>query len=319
MPEDLVLKNILAKWGIAFRTVRGDMPISGSPGRSLRRFVVEDQSGSLFVLEKISLHQLSRRKEAGAVLAELMSRGLSAVQPYLPSESGEHFIRDGRDLYQIRHYVQGIELVRPGYIFDERRGIALADFLTRLKKAATPGLPLKDTSPFSVFAFIDDLKRKMRRFDADVLGELDDIIGFLNKNFREIHDRAPVVFCHGDFHPLNIVWSKDGIAAVIDWEFMGMKPDFYDVANMIGCVGFEDPDGLVGGLIRRFLATLYRESFLSAPSRKHLPEAVLASRLIWLSVWLAEKDRQMIELEVRYLKLISENIADLRYSWGTEF
>jgi homoserine kinase type II len=53
-------------------------------------------------------------------------------------------------------------------------------------------------------------------------------------------------------------------------------------------------------------------------NRKYLPEAVIALRFAWLYVWLRKKDREMVDLEIQYLRLIKDNIADLRYSWGSE-
>ena len=51
------------------------------------------------------------------------------------------------------------------------------------------------------------------------------------------YEKMPVAFCHGDYHPLNIIWSVDDIQYVIDWEFSGYKKTIYYVPNLIGCVG----------------------------------------------------------------------------------
>ncbi len=53
-----------------------------------------------------------------------------------------------------------------------------------------------------------------------------------------------ISFCHGDLHPLNVIWGEKSIRAVIDWEFSGIKPEIYDLANMLGCLGMEDPANL---------------------------------------------------------------------------
>lgn len=315
--EPEILNEALKNWGIDLQKVRNDLPLSGSPERSVRRFVIEDKNGLLFVLERIALKKVSRKKEMGSVLRALQHKGLGEIQAYLPTAVGnEQIAVNGNAVHQLSHYVKGEALMRPGYIFDEWRGIALGEFLINLKKASSSGLPLRNIAPFSIFAFIDEMQQKGKRLDPALFKKIDDIIDFLNSDFRVIHDRTPVIFCHGDFHPLNIIWSAAGIAAVIDWEFMGMKPEFYDVANMIGCVGIEDPNGLVGGLTHDFLTTLDSSLFLSPESRKHLPEAVLALRLAWLSVWLAKKDTEMVDIEIRYLRLLYDNIGDLKYSWG---
>lgn len=315
--EDNNLIDISRQWGITFKRVRQDLPISGSPERCLRRFVIEATDGSLFLLEKISPARIPRREETGEALATLSKRGLSHLPTYLPTRDGG-FVHKGQDACQLSRYIKNIALNRSAYIFDGWRGVLLADFLVNLKNAASPGLPLKESRTFSIFAFIFDLQQKLKEFHPEIFNETDDIVNFLTNDFRPVHDRAPVLFCHGDFHPLNVLWTQNAIAAVIDWEFMGIKPEFYDVANMIGCVGVEDPHGLTGELIRHFLATLDRASFLSAPIRKRLPEAVIALRFAWLAIWLRNGDQEMIAMETRYLRILFQNLDDLKYSWGCE-
>jgi homoserine kinase type II len=212
----------------------------------------------------------------------------------------------------------GIELIRPGYIFEEWRGTALGNFLVEMKDKTSQGISLHKGDKFSIVAFVDDLAQKMKRRHPDLFTQIEDIIEFLHGGFTDVEHRASSMLCHGDFHPLNVIWSKNGIAAVIDWEFMGIKPEFYDVANLLGCVGVEDPNGLIGGLADSFIKTLDRAGFLSSPTRTHLPEAVIALRFAWLSDWLRKNDAAMIELEIVYLRLLMNNIDDLRYSWGCQ-
>jgi len=280
--------------------------------------VIEDAEGLLYVFELISPGQVPRREEMAATLEALSARGLQTIPKYLPSLNGDYIVFHGSDICQLSPCVEGIELVRPGYIFEEWRGVALANFLVAMRDKAHPSLPLTKSRPFSILAFIDDMLRKMPQSNPDIAEKTADIIDFLNADFRHVHDRLPVIFCHGDFHPLNVIWSKNGISAVIDWEFMGIKPEFYDVANLIGCVGMEYPHGLTGDLTINFLITLDNARFLSPTSRQYLPEAVIALRFAWLSVWLRNGDQEMIAMETRYLRILYQNLADLKYSWGCE-
>lgn len=115
---------------------------------------------------------------------------------------------------------------------------------------------------------------------------------------------------------IHIDRSSDGIACVIDWEFMGYKPEFYGAANLIGCSGMENPEGLTGPLVGDFLLGLNKAEFLSPLSRKYLVEDVIALRFAWLSEWLPKGDREMVDLEVVYLKLLREHADVLREAWG---
>jgi homoserine kinase type II len=309
------LQKILKSWGIVFLRKREDLLIAGSPERCLSRFVVEAREGGLFVLERIAPEQRFRRIEMGAVLQTLRERGFGKIQSYLPDREGAYVARCGRDFWQISPYAHGLSLSRPEYIFHGWRGSILADFLVDLRKAAAPGLPLDDRKPFSIIHFIDDLQERMKRHNPAVFKKTEEIIAFLHRDFADVHNGLPVIFCHGDLHPLNVIWADSDIITVIDWEFMGCKGAFYDVANLIGCIGMEHPAGLTGQLVQEFLLVLKKAGFLSPLSLQYLVEAVIALRFAWLSEWLRKGDREMVDLEVVYLKLLREHGDVLREKW----
>ncbi len=84
----------------------------------------------------------------------------------------------------------------------------------------------------------------MKTHDRSVHDRFLPVLNFLETEFMPAHDRLPLSFCHGDLHPLNIIWDNDEIQAVIDWEFAGIKPDLFDAANYVGCAGIETPTAL---------------------------------------------------------------------------
>ena len=129
------------------------------------------------------------------------------------------------------------------------------------------------------------------------------------------YEKLPVAFCHGDYHPLNIIWSADDIKCVIDWEFSGYKSEIYDAANLIGCVGVEDPQSLTGDLIKSFIADMKEAEIISKTSWKYLVEFIIALRFAWLSEWLRRSDTEMIRLELDYMRLLIENKRSLQKGW----
>ena len=133
-----------------------------------------------------------------------------------------------------------------------------------------------------------------------------------------VHDTLPQGFCHGDYHPLNVIWSTNGINAVIDWEFCGYKPEIYDVANLIGCIGMEDPESLFGDFIAELIQRLRQAKLFSDLSWRYLLEFIVALRFAWLSEWLRKFDKDMIELEQVYMRLLIENKEKLMHSWGLQ-
>ena len=138
---------------------------------------------------------------------------------------------------------------------------------------------------------------------------------FVEQEFADLEGAFPIVFCHGDFHPLNVIWSEDGIKSVIDWEFLGYKPEVYDVANLIGCVGFEDPAGLTEGFVAELISRMMKANALSPVCWQYLAEWVVVIRFAWLSDWLRRRDREMIDLEVTYIHLLIDNRQALKDIW----
>ena len=163
---------------------------------------------------------------------------------------------------------------------------------------------------FSITDYIQKLILQIQTHAPHVLVGIGPVIRFIEERFMKVHDRLPVSFCHGDFHPLNVIWSHDGIHAVIDWEFLGIKPEIYDAANLIGCIGIEDPEALLGDLVRQFILGLKQSQWISSASWDVLIEFVIAIRFAWLSEWLRHEDREMIALETDYMNLLADN-ADM--------
>ena len=155
----------------------------------------------------------------------------------------------------------------------------------------------------------------MERYNPETRKALRQAFDFIQQEFFDVHDGFPVVFCHGDFHPLNVIWAEDSIKSVIDWEFLGTKPEVYDIATLIGCVGFEEPAGLTKGLVTECLSCMKEAAVLSNLSWEYLSEWVVAIRFAWLSDWLRRRDREMVDLEVAYINLLIDNCRDLKNTW----
>ena len=114
----------------------------------------------------------------------------------------------------------------------------------------------------------------------------------------EAWPHLPRALCQGDFHPLNTIWNGTDVAAVIDWEFCGVRPALFDAANCLGCVGIEDPTALVRGLAPALLRELRDRDCLDRNSLVLLPELILALRFAWMSEWLRRRDTEMVDMEI---------------------
>ena len=310
-----ILKAVADLWQVRPKKLHHNIPVQGSPERSVFRVVLEDNNGKYFVLEQIPVKSLEHKKQIAATLDFLAKNNLSHIQPYLVGQKGTHVIKYKNNFWQMTPFVQGVTLDREKYMYEKWRGRALADFLIELRRKYH-ALPFYDFHKvFSLKDYVYKLIRDINLYNKDIKDDIKDIANFLEKDFMPAYEKLPVAFCHGDYHPLNIIWSADDIKCVIDWEFSGYKSEIYDVANLIGCVGVEDPQSLTGDLIKSFIANMKEAGIISKTSWKYLVEFIIALRFAWLSEWLRRRDTEMISLELDYMRLLIENKSSLQKAW----
>lgn len=304
-----------ARWGLDVQSIRKDIEICGSPERCEFRFVIECTDNHLYVVESLIDDEINHKHKIISSLNYLYHQGLAGINPYLATDDNIYIIKSDDRFWQISRFINGVALNRPDYIFDQWRGKVLADFLIGLRKASSnlPGFDRK--APFSITEYINTLNDQIKTFEPKLQKEIQPVTGFLRKNFIRTHGRLPAFFCHGDYHALNVIWSDTRINAVIDWEFSGIKPEIYDMANMIGCIGIENPEALAGPLTIDFINRLKQSETISNISWSVLVEFIIALRFAWLSEWLRYKDQEMIDLETVYMKLLVRNANDLKQIW----
>lgn len=311
MNTNELLTAISRKWRLSIHRLRPDLPLAGSPERTAWRSVVETTAGRLYVLEKIPSRVYGRKRRIAGILQRLCDLGLKPVVPYLPDTDGDPIGLVDHGLWQLSDYVGGIALARPAYVMDGWRGDRLADFLVDLH-AVHSHLPLTDAvAPFSILAYSRELHATMARRKPQVASRYRPFIEHVQTHLRPVHDRLPVAFCHGDLHPLNVIWGKRTLRAVIDWEFCGIKPEIFDLANLLGCLGIEDPMSLKGPFVQRLIRRLQGAGIFAEVSWQALPDLILAIRFAWLSEWLRKEDRPMIRLEADYMALLRDSRAEL--------
>jgi homoserine kinase type II len=315
MEIDKSVFKAAGEWGLEIRNIRRDIVIPGSPERCDLRFVIECNDGRLYLIESVFDTDIHHKHKITSCLNFLSGKGLSGITPYIPSVKNGYIVNSDNRFWQLSPFIEGAVLNRPEYVFDKWRGKVLADFLIELQEKSKDIPFFKSGSPFSIKDYINKLISQIRKNDPDVIIQIAPVLRFLEKRFMEVHDRLPVSFCHGDFHPLNIIWSENSIKAVIDWEFLGIKPKIYDAANLIGCIGIEDPDGLTGELAYDFITAMKEAGPISGISRDFFHEFVIALRFAWLAEWLRHKDREMIELETVYMNLLADNSEMLKNAW----
>jgi homoserine kinase type II len=311
--EDIIA--ILDVLGMTLSRARPDIPIAGSPERSLERTVVEDGEGRPWVIERLDPLTLGRKKEIASVVAFLGGR-LPEVKPYLAFAPGRFIAEREGGAWQVAPYVAGIPLERPEFAFEAWRGDVLADLLVRFRKVARDMPGREPPKAFSLAFFVRDLLRNLRIRERALLDRVYPAVLHLEKGLFAKEDALPQTFSHGDFHPLNMIWSATGVSALVDWEFCGLRPEMYDAALLVGCIGMEDPRSLSGGLARALISGLRSRAGYAEAGWETFFELVLAVRFAWLSDWLRRTDREMIDLEAVFIGWLLENREVLAKAWG---
>ena len=282
------MEEVLKHWGLNTVKERNDILLQGSPERSIKRSAFEDDKGRLYVLESVS--DFERKRKIAANLQYLNEKGLP-VNPYIKHKWKDDFIlRNGSNNYQLSKYVEGIELIRPDYLNDKWRGEAMAEFLLQLRGMHPPN----DIERPCLREYVRNISLKLN---------LEEFRDFLEDFFVLNLESS---FCHGDFHPLNVIWGNHRINAVIDWEFSGLNYRGYDLCNLLGCVGSEGPKYFDSDFVSGLFSGL-GQSYLTREEFENIPALMLAIRFGWLAEWLRKDDKEMVELELVYMSFLKEN------------
>lgn len=301
-------------WNVRFARLRPDLEPAGSPDRALARKVVQDAENRLFLLEEISFLNLSRKIEIAETLAAL-GRRLPEVRAPLPLSDGKFIAESDNRFWQLRPFIEGVALRRPEYAGEGWRGPVLADFLVRLKASAAAISRPDPGGVFSPAGFVRTLEPKIRERGDGLHERIMPAFQHLETAYFPVESELPAGFAHGDFHPLNIVWAPNGIRAVVDWEFCGTKPEMYDAALLVGCLGMENPKYLAGDCVYGLLDTLREKAGFAPESRRAFFDLVLALRFAWLSDWLRRRDAEMIDLEAVFIGLLLSNREFFIRNW----
>lgn len=307
----------LEPWGLELSLYHHDLSIPGSPERCVSRSVVEDSAGNMWLLERIASKQIERRMILARNLQALSEAGMARLLPYRMDQNGEFVSEVMGFSWQLSTFYKSDPLSRPGYISDGLCGHELADFLCDLRNFSVKTELIDSPDKLNLREYIQRLVSTISERKPDIQERVCRLAERLTP-FIESISELPESFCHGDFHPLNVLWRGGSAGAVIDWEFCGLRPETYDMANLIGCAGFEHPSALDGEFVLSFVKGMGSSS-IAEDSLRCLPSFVAALRFAWLSEWLRKKDHEMLEMELDYMELLLDNASKLEATWLDSF
>lgn len=309
--------EIITHWDIEYKREKPEISIAGSPERTSYRMVFEGLDNRKYIIEQINEEQYQIKHRICKTLEYLKKQDFSFVQPYLKNNNDEYLTKINKDYWQLIPYIPGTELDRPSYVYDEWRGEQLAKILIQLYEKT---VDISNEIIFPVFSLKDyvlDMIQRMQKHNKQEKQALEPIIEYLSTEFFPNYDTIPKIFCHGDYHCLNIIWDHHSVKTVIDWEFLGIKAEIYDMANLLGCLGIEDPRSLVKGFAHRFIKEMKTSSFISPIGFDYLLDYIMALRFGWLSEWFRKKLPDMVELEIDYLHLLYKHKEIIKKNWSS--
>lgn len=305
-------ENVLRQWGLEDAELLEEPADEGSPARVIFRQALRTSNGEIYILECLSPEKLTSRLKQAQMLLMLQIHHFKEVPAWLPTLDGNLGFQYANAFWQLRKWIPGVPLPRENYAGDSWRGRACADLLVKLKEKSS-GIPAIEH--FELGHYISHLMRHIRVHNPALYSDLQPILEALEPFFR-METGFPVHFCHGDFHPLNIIWGDQQIKALIDWEFCGFKLEAYDLANMLGCIGMDAPENLTNGMALELVRTLNGKNFLSKDSWYWLPEIIAAQRFAWMREWCFGHDREMMVQELDFIWLLLDNAELLRTKWS---
>ncbi|MBB0232597.1 phosphotransferase [Streptomyces calidiresistens] len=217
---------------------------------------------------------------AHRVVTALHGTGLPLCPP-LTDRDGKTVVLLGDRSYAVHPWVTGRHL--RGAALSLREAHRLGELLGRLHRALErllprplgplPGLGLEAADPERTRHTAEHLLARTRaggrRTDFDLLAErrLRERLALLDRHARERPDRSlipPTGWVHGDFHPLNVLYSPAGASdgtrealAVLDWDRLGTRPRAEEVARA-AAIFFLLPDGTLDLTRVRAYARGYR-------------------------------------------------------------
>jgi homoserine kinase type II len=211
-----------------------------------RNWRIEAGAG-VFALKQIIDVPVAKARRSLDLLTVLAARGLPVCAPR-PSGHGEPVVEVGDHSYCLVGWAQGGH--RQGVELEVDEAAELGVLLGRFHHglAETPLLPTPAQSPRAKVtapeAAVAEADRFLALIGALETGEPFDLATLQALEQRKVllaehaaHrpanevPRGPFGWTHGDVQPLNILWHEGMVAAVLDWDRLGVRPYAEEVAR----------------------------------------------------------------------------------------
>jgi len=309
MNPDIDLKQ---HWHISPKTI---IPFEGQGTNPFKRknhkWIINNQ----YFLKSFSSEELSTKEKERHLLTVLQHKGIPVLLPLprkiIPAQTGYSCFCH----YQLFPYVPQENNGHLSYPLETGQAVSLANTLTRISQADPDG---PATSFFSVQAKVSQAKKMIRTNQESIANTARHTFQHLENTLFPFLPYFNTGFCHGDFHPANILWKNQTVSAIVDWEAAHRSEELYDLAFFLGCVGMDSPEELSGKGIQTLIKIYFQKTKSGKLAFDCLPELILATRFQWLAVWLArEEDADLAVQEITFWKWLQTHRDRLQSQWQT--
>jgi aminoglycoside phosphotransferase (APT) family kinase protein len=177
-----------------------------------QKVYLETHEGEKRLIRFSPFSQYDKTKKTYEAIKKMASLGFPMAQPLAFGTTN-----DKAFVYMLLSWVDGKDLedVLPTLSEDTQYqlGLEAGDILRRIHSLPIPKRMLpKQSDHARKLRQINDYKASKHRINHD-----EDALRFIETHMERIWTRTPV-FCHGDFHPGNLVYMADGHLGVIDFN-----------------------------------------------------------------------------------------------------
>jgi len=302
------IRKISSIYGIKFKEI-ADNELYGAPSRAADRVLISDRYGNMFIIEKHHFWNRDKKEKMAENIEILAINDIHESVPYLKNGFNQFVTEFDNRCWMMIPFIENVPLKRPDYLNSAEMGKNAAGILLKIYNASS-SIRMNDVSgDFSFIVHVHNLIDKIRRSCPDLYIRTTDVVNVVENRFIEVVTSSKIIFCHGDFHPLNILWENESVKSVIDWEFSGYRPILTDIANILGCAGFEDSAAFERDFVKEFLKTIENSGFLSEKQLRDLNVFIIGFRFAgWLNEWINDKDEELMEREICYLNFLLSRI-----------
>lgn len=192
------------------------------------KYLIETNSGSKFVLRIADISRYDEKKKEYEMIHKFSKLGFEMS---MPIDFG--ICNENRNVYMILSWVDGVDLEEVLPNLEERQQYLLGRQAGEILKKLHSVEVEKEDIP--VKTKIDKKLLQLENYEKSAVRVENDetAVQYVKNNINRIWSKSPV-YLHGDFHPGNLIYMKNGSIGVIDfnrWEVGDPYEEFYKLES----------------------------------------------------------------------------------------